>query len=115
MRSLKLFDFTMHRFAAKLAFDLLNKSQAANGNCFRPSAFRLNIEPRTLNDRLSDTTSPNAPETFIELRAHFRCLEFPQNVEFSPLLGFNSSRTVWNRLWSVWNGLNGPGLDPRGI
>src|SRR6266404_4762977 len=41
MRSPKLFDFTMHRFAAELVFDLLNKSQAANGNCFRPASISM--------------------------------------------------------------------------
>ena len=44
MRSLKLLDFTMHRFAAKLAFNLLSKAKLPTAIA-SDKRFRLNIEP----------------------------------------------------------------------
>jgi len=38
MHSLKLFDFTMHRFGSKLTFDLLNKAK-------RPTAIASDQRP----------------------------------------------------------------------
>ena len=38
----------MHGFDAKIAFDLLNKSQTANCNCFRPPIVALPARPEAL-------------------------------------------------------------------